>query len=47
MRSFDGFDVQVHDACGVVTQCSINEAKSNKETFMFANSGISGVRQRT
>ena len=47
MRSFDGFDVQVHDAYGVVSQCNINRAKSNRETFMLANSGISGVCQWT
>lgn len=41
MRSFNGFDVQVHDAYGVVSQCSVNEAKSSEETFMFTDSGIS------
>jgi len=45
MRSFNGFDVQVHDAYGVFSQCAVNEAKSSEETFMFANSGISGIRQ--
>ena len=47
MRSFNGFDVQVHDACGVFGQRNINEAKSSKETFMFTNSGISRICQWT
>lgn len=48
MRSFNGFDIQIHDSCGAVSQMQHSmERNRAKKTFMFTDSCISGIRQWT
>ena len=47
MRSFDGFDVQVHDAWAPGQKTQHPGREIEQRTFMFADSRISRIRQWT
>ena len=46
MCPFNGFDIQIHDACALSVNVTLTE-RDRTRTFMFTDSGISGIRQWT